>query len=124
MGTVSRTKMRRSSSLPIKRRRFVLRRSSRQLMTVVIVVAVAIALGSWLVGKVIRPIMLVSNEQRERDSVVTEYKTLSKENDELRRQLRYLQTPRGIEHEARKHGFVMPGEVTLVIPEKQTQSSE
>ncbi len=82
------------------------------------VVAVALAIGMWLVGKVLRPIRLVSNEQRERDRVVAEYKGLARENQDLRRQLHDLQTPRGVEREARKLGFVMPGEITVVVPEK------
>ena len=123
MSVSSQTRTRRGSGVPVRRRRFVLRKSTVRLMTMIAVVVVALAIGTWLVGKVLRPIRLVSNEQRARDRVVAEYKSLAKENDQLRRQLRDLQTLRGIEREARKHGFVMPGEITVVVPEQQTKKA-
>jgi len=124
MSVSSQTRARRKPSAGVARRRLVLRKSSKRLITLIAVVAVSLAIGTWLVGKVLRPIRLVSNEQRERDRVVADYKALAKENQELRRQLRYLQTSRGIEREARRHGFVMPGETTVVVPESKqaTQS--
>lgn len=82
------------------------------------VLAVAVVLGIALVGKVLRPIRLVSNEQRQKNRIVAEYKSLRAQNEILRRQLRYLQTPDGIAQEARKHGFVKPGEISLVITDK------
>lgn len=118
MSVSSPPRTRRRSGVRIRRWRFMLRKSTVRLMTMIAVVIVALAIGTWLVGKVLRPIRLVGNEQRARDRVVAEYKSLAKENDQLRRQLRDLHTSRGIEREARKHGFVMPGEITVVVPEQ------
>ena len=85
----------------------------------VLVVAVALAIGTWLVCKVLRPIRLFGNEQREKDRIVAEYNSLRKQNDDLRRQLAYIRTSQGIARAARKQGFVKPGEISLVIPEQE-----
>lgn len=108
---------------PIKRRkRPLLRRASLAVLTKIVVVAVALALGTGLVCRVLRPVRLVGNEQREKDKIVAEYKSLRNQNDDLRRQLRYLQTKDGVAQEARKHGFVKPGEISLVITEPDHQT--
>ena len=102
-----------------RRRRSFLRTVFVPLLARIVVVAVALAIGTWLVCKVLRPIRLFSNEQREKDRIVAEYKSLRRQNDDLRRQLIFIRTSQGIAQEARKHGFVKPGEISLVIPEQQ-----
>lgn len=83
----------------------------------ILVVMVALSLGTLIVWRGTRGLRLVSHEQREKDRIVAEYSSLRKQNDDLRRQLRYLRTPQGVAHQARKQGFVKPGEISLVIPE-------
>lgn len=87
-----------------------------------VVVAVALTLGCSVASKILRPIRLVGTEKRERARVVSDYFALRKQNEDLRRQLHYLQTNEGIAQEARKQGFVKPGEVSLVIPEDSQTS--
>jgi len=65
-----------------------------RLLARILVVAVAIAIGSWFVGRVMRPIKLVTSEQRDRDRIAADYKSYRTQNEDLRRQLHYLQTPR------------------------------
>jgi cell division protein FtsB len=86
----------------------------------VLVVVVALTIGTWLVYKVLRPIRLFDNEQRQKARIVAEYKSLRTQNDDLRRQLAYIKTSRGIAQAARKQGFVKPGEISLVIPERES----
>lgn len=117
MSATTQTRMRRKSSANVRKRFLGLNKTTRRVVTMIAVIAIALAIGSWFVGKVLRPVTLVSREQRERDRIVAEYKALARENAELRRRLHDLQTPRGIEREARKLGFVMPGETAVVIPE-------
>jgi len=118
VSVTTQTRMRRKSGANVRRRFLGLSRTTRQVVTVIALIAIAFAIGSWFVGKLLRPINLVSNEERERDRVVAEYKALCRENAQLRRQLHDLQTRRGIEREARKLGFVMPGETAVVVPEE------
>ena len=74
-------------------------------------------LGSSGICKILRPIRLVGNERRAKAKVVSDYNGITNQNDELRRRVAYLKTPEGIAQEARKQGFVKPGEISLVIPE-------
>ncbi len=83
----------------------------------IFIVVIAAVISTGLGYRVLRPFRLVNREQRERQRVIAEYKSLRQQNDALRRQLQYLQTKEGVAQEARKHGFVKPGEVSLVIPE-------
>lgn len=118
MNVTAQTRMRRKPGANVRRRFLGLSRRTRQAIRVIAVIAIAFAIGSWFVGKLLRAVNLVGNEQRERDRLVTEYKALCRENAELRRRLHDLQTPRGIEREARKLGFVMPGETAVVVPDE------
>lgn len=85
------------------------------------VVAAALVIGSSVFGKIIHPIKLVRNERRENARIISSYNSLKKQNADLRRRLAYLKTPEGIAQEARKQGFVKPGEVSLVIPDEKQQ---
>ena len=82
-----------------------------------LVVTVALMLGYLVAGKILRPIALVANEKSEQAKVVSRYLALKQQNRDLTRQLHYLQTPDGIAQEARKQGFVKPGEVSIVLPD-------
>ena len=113
-------RIRNKTGAPVRRRRrFLFKRVLVPMFARVLIVAVALTIGTALVYKVLRPIRLVGNEQREKDRIVAEYESLRKQNDDLRRQLVYIRTSRGIAAEARKCGFVKPGEISLVIPEQQ-----
>lgn len=102
-----------------RRRRSLFKRVLVPIFARVLIVGVALTIGTGLVYKVLRPIRLFDKEQREKDRIVARYTSLRKQNDALRRQLIYIRTSRGAAQEARKHGFVKPGEISLVIPEQQ-----
>lgn len=105
---------------PVVRRRrrksFSSAKASRWLVRIV-VVTVALALGCSVGCKILRPFRLVGDEKRQKAQIVSDYVTLKKQNQQLQWQLHYLKTPEGIAQEARKQGFVKPGEISLVIPE-------
>ncbi len=88
----------------------------------VVCIVIVLMAGVLLVNKIRRPLVLLRNEQSERDRIVAEYNYLRDENEKLRRQLAYSKTPRGIAQAARKQGFVKPGEISLVIPEEPAAS--
>ncbi len=104
-----------------RRKRYIGRRISRLLLYTA-VVAVALWIGSAFVCGILRPLRLVSVEKREMARIVSDYKALKKQNQALERQLRYLKTPEGIAQEARKQGFVKPGEISLVLPDEETSA--
>lgn len=113
----SRARVQMRASAPGRRRRPITRVALKPWLIRIAVVAVALVLGTFVVCKVLRPIRLVGNERRAKAKVVSDYNGLRKQNDELRRRVAYLKTPEGIAQEARKQGFVKPGEISLVIPE-------
>jgi cell division protein FtsB len=66
----------------------------------------------------IRPVLLYRVEAAEISKVDKELKQLKAENEKLRAQTQYLRTAKGAQTEARKLGFVYPGEVSIVIEQK------
>lgn len=106
------------SATPNKRRRWFTKGRASRWLSKGAIIMVALWLGCSVVCKIARPIRLVDTEKREKAKVVSDYLALKKQNQDLQRQLHYLQTPDGVAQEARKQGFVKPGEVSLVIPEE------
>lgn len=84
------------------------------------VIAVATLLGSVVLAKIARPFQLYSQEGREVQRISSELQQLRKENAELQRRIRYMNTSEGITYAARKLGWVKPGEITLVLPDPHT----
>ena len=110
------TRIRRASRIRIRKpRRTLLKKRFVAVSRNVFIVSIAVVVGAGLGYRVLRPFQLVNREQRERQQTISEYESLRRQNDDLRRQLRYLQTKEGVAQEARKHGFVKPGERSLVI---------
>jgi len=105
-----------------RRRRWFSRALVARWLLAGVVVTVALVIGCSVVSKILRPIRLVGDEKRKRATVVSNYLALRRQNQDLRRQLHYLQTPDGIAQEARKQGFVKPGEISLVISEDNKDS--
>ncbi len=119
-----RTRTRGRTVIRRRRRRWYARKSFARLLLAILVAAVALWLDSSFVSKILRPFRLVSVEKREHARIVGDYQALKKQNAALRRQLHYLQTPEGIAQEARKQGYVKPGEVSIVLPEEKPKSRE
>ncbi|MCE5200616.1 MAG: septum formation initiator family protein [Armatimonadota bacterium] len=68
--------------------------------------------------RVTQPLVLYSRESRETRDVQTELQRLQKENADLERRIKHLQTPEGAAQAARDLGWVKPGEITLILPDE------
>ena len=90
------------------------RRFGRQIVGVLVLAGVVLAVGLTL-RKVVRPFMFYSTESSSVHQLQRENKALQTENRRLRRQRAYLLSKEGAEVEARKLGWVLPGEHTLVL---------
>lgn len=106
-----------------KRKRSLMKRVVPAFIMLVIMSGVVLV-GSIVVAKVLRPFKLCNIETREERRLASEYLSLKKENADLRRQLQYMNTPRGVAGAARKLGYVKPGEISLVIPEDNHHPSK
>lgn len=73
-----------------------------------------------VIRKAIRPIDLLCEGKSEVRRMEAQYAKDKAENAALRRKRRYLLTPSGSEAEARKLGYVRPGEVSVIIEDKKT----
>ena len=69
--------------------------------------------------KTIKPVRLVWAERREVLRMQDELAQKEKTNRELKNRRQYLLTPSGTETEARRLGFVRPGEVSIIISEDE-----
>ena len=83
-------------------------------------------LGLWLVAlallvvvfnKVWHPIGLNRNLEHDVTQARQDLERVNAENEALRRRQRYLNTPEGIQSEARKLGYINQGEVPLRLQE-------
>lgn len=75
--------------------------------------------------KTIRPMLLCWSERTEVRRLEARQENLKRENRDLNAKRIYLQSPQGAETEARKLGYVRPGEVSIVMPDdKPKQKSE
>ncbi|MCX8053744.1 MAG: septum formation initiator family protein [Armatimonadetes bacterium] len=84
-------------------------------------IAVAILLlAQVVIGTVSRPLRLLKAESSEYKRIAAELKSLKKSNEKLERQLIYIRKPHGAAQEARKIGYVKPGEILLVLPPNAT----
>lgn len=68
-----------------------------------------------VIGKVLEPYVVGYGENREIAQVTEQIRQLEAERRDLKRQIRYVQTPAGMEAEARKLGWVKEGEVAVVV---------
>ncbi len=86
--------------------------------------AVIIAIWVIIANKVTRPFKLYNAEYQETQKLALQLDELRKENAMLERRIKYLQSSRGAAQEARKLGWVKPGEIALILPsEDQVKSN-
>ncbi|MDO8682907.1 MAG: hypothetical protein Q7N50_05435 [Armatimonadota bacterium] len=85
---------------------------------------VILILAGLVVRKVVRPITLCYGEARGVSKVELELREIQKENRELVKQRDYLASESGAQIEARKLGWVMPGERNIVLENQPAASSE
>ena len=83
------------------------------LLVGVIVVTVFVAVG--LVAKATRPYHEAGDQNRQLAEVRSESEALDRENADLARRIAYLKTPDGVASEARKMGYLRPGEIPLMV---------
>lgn len=68
-----------------------------------------------LVIKVIHPYREAGAQTTQLQGTRTQVAILDRQNADLRRQITYLRTPGGMVGEARKNGYVRPGEIPFVV---------
>ena len=77
----------------------------------VVVMVVAFSVGS----KIIRPFRLWFTERQAVNRMEVQLAELTRDNTDLKAKREYLQSPTGAENEARRLGYVNPGEVSVVV---------
>ena len=105
---------------PVKKRRrkSVWRGQVWPIIKVTVLVLFVATFAGLFADKLAKPLRLYIREYRATQELASEVSSLKKENAELERQIRYLQTPKGAAQAARKLGYVKPGEVTLILPDE------
>jgi cell division protein FtsB len=82
------------------------------------VAVVAFAIGN----KIVRPFHLWFVEKHAVSDMQAQLNDMKHENAELRAKREYLKSPAGAENEARRLGYVAPGEVSLVVEPPKPKS--
>lgn len=89
-------------------------------------VAVSGVFGAWclflVLTKVARPYVLGHDEGRKVAILRTRLSSINTENEALRHQITYLQSPEGAESEARHKGYHRPGEIVYLISDSLLSS--
>jgi cell division protein FtsB len=75
-------------------------------------------------AKTIRPVILCCSLRNEVRQLDARAKSLTQENEALRLKRKYLMSPQGAETEARKLGFVRPGEVSIILQDEKTPAKK
>jgi cell division protein FtsB len=101
-------------------KRSVWRRTIWPLAKLLVVVGVVALVVTGAITKAVRPVRLLHREHAETRKVRDELESLKKENADLERRIKYLQTPQGAAMAARKLGYVKQGEELLVLPEPES----
>ncbi|MEN6372521.1 MAG: hypothetical protein ABFD64_10980 [Armatimonadota bacterium] len=109
---------RKKSPAPGERRR---RRKSTVLQKVIccVLAAATVFCAFIVIRQAVRPITLLCKGKSEVRQMETQYAKDKAENAALLKKRRYLLTPSGSEAEARKLGYVRPGEVSVIIEDKK-----
>lgn len=90
-----------------------------------VAVAVVVALALFaVVRKTLRPVRLCYRERAEMRQQEIRLAELKRENLNMREKRRYLQSPAGAETEARKLGYVRPGEVSILMPDEEHEGTK
>jgi hypothetical protein len=69
-------------------------------------------------NKAIKPFRLKGIEYRQTEKLRSDVHQLKSDNNVLQRKIRHLQTPEGRTQAARQYGLVKPGEITLIMGER------
>ena len=91
-----------------------LHKSLRSLLVFTLVALVIFFISTFTAG-FIKPYLITYNESREIAKIKKQIAEAKAENARLKRELAYLKTPLGKEVEARKQGWVRPGEIAVIL---------
>jgi cell division protein FtsB len=91
---------------------------------VLVLVCLIAVVGFGVLRKLVRPILIYRVEASEIRQIERELKALKSENAVLKKQTEYLKTPKGAQTEARKLGFVYPGEVSIILDNQPDKKKE
>lgn len=81
----------------------------------VAVIVVSIFLAINLIAKAARPYREAGIQKSQLSATVQRSDALATENAALARRIMYLKSPQGIASEARKMGYLRPGEIPMVV---------
>ncbi len=70
------------------------------------------------VAKIAQPYSMQLEQHKQMRALNTQLADLNASNDDLDRQIRYIQQPAGIETAARAQGYLKPGEISIVVDTK------
>ena len=84
--------------------------TTRVLRALLVVAAV-----TWCLGTLYPPLRNYYVANRQLDALQASYDAVSKQNEEIRGELAYLQTHEGIEDVARTRGYVEPGDTKVIV---------
>jgi hypothetical protein len=91
------------------------RRPVLKVIVHVLIACVVVCCVVLVIAKAIKPILLLRAESRQIAELEKQSEKVQAENRSLTEQKNYLQTARGKEQEARKLGWVKPGEVGVIV---------
>lgn len=100
----------------LKRRK----KPSRVLGVLITILGVCVLLlVVWLtLAKLTKPYLISHGESKQIEEIEKQIAELEADNKKLREEIDYIKSPRGIEIEARKLGWVKEGEVAIVVENK------
>lgn len=78
-------------------------------------VTLVLFIVSSMAAKAVKPYLIYHNEKKEIAEIQKQIALEKAENARLKRELRNLDTPLGKEVEARKQGWVKPGEIAVIL---------
>lgn len=85
---------------------------------------VAIYCAFAVIQKAVRPVKLLCAGKAEVSKMEEKFAKDKAENKALREKRKYLLTPSGAEAEARKLGYVRPGEVSVIIEDNKSEDKD
>jgi len=79
------------------------------------IIAVSVFLAACLVAKAVKPYREASRQRVQLAETRRQSEMLATQNVQLERRVAYLRTPDGVVSEARRMGFLRPGEYPIVV---------
>ena len=79
------------------------------------VIAVSVFLAACLVLKAVKPYQEVGRQRAQLAETLRQSEVLSAQNTQLERRIAYLRTSDGVASEARRMGYLRPGEYPIVV---------